>query len=250
MKKKFFGRLSYIHPSKILHPSKQNDLDDFVLQLSVVYNTFKNVLLLNQLFEDTYESPRAEADPHSAEFAGVIVFFHSLIIGYINEFFQLIPKYKSVIGSYKFQLYLLALDSKDCQRWRNLYHIASGGPINGDVFARQLYDIRNNVSFHFNNSRKELPSAFRNFFFRRNKNYSNQNAAYSIGKSMADTRFYFADAILEEFMNNKFDPANKNSAPASIEKCAHEKLVFLVDEINHVLFAVICKHLENKNKGK
>ena len=195
-------------------------------------------------------APSDEKSVHAAELAGLQVQHYKILTGLIREFLAFLKKNADVLKSPAFQLILLKVDRTNKELWNELAQIALDDEVETkSTFAYSLMLIRNNVGFHYDQSRKELRKSFNSFFNRKPKTKFNERAYYSLGNTMSGTRFYYADAAVKEYIAMKAGEVKdrKNQEPMSFEE-HFSRLAKTVGDMNHTLETLLRHYFEFKRK--
>jgi hypothetical protein len=78
--------------------------------------------------------------------------------------------------------------------------------------------VRSNVSFHFDHSKKELRKGFIRSFYGQSKEIIQHNKAYfSLGIDMKNTRFFYADAAVEDYVKSLLDESDMKVVMKTID---------------------------------
>lgn len=251
-KREFRGTFIDISPI-LLVGEGEDDLGDFFLVLSVIYNDLKGLLTWQKNIEEKYRmAPSDEKSVHAAELAGLQVQHYKILTGLIREFLAFLKKNADVLKSSAFQLILLKVDKTNKKLWDELVQIALDDDVETkSTFAYSLMLIRNNVGFHYDQSRKELRRSFHSFFNRKPKTKFNDRAYYSLGNTMNETRFYYADAAVKEYIAIKAEEVkgHRNQESMSFEE-HFNRLVQMVGGMNHTLETLLRHYFEFKRKQR
>lgn len=250
-KREFPGSLSSISPNLLLG-EKENDLDDFFLVLSVIFNDLKGLLFFGMSLEENYRTaPGDELSVHSGEVGGLQAQQYRLLAGLIREFLAFLKENIAIIKSPAFHLILLKANRTNKELWNDLTQIAFDDEVKTkSTFVHSLMLIRNNAGFHYDQSRKELRKSFKGFFNKTTKNPHNARAYYSLGQNMRETRFYYADAAVKEYISMKAGEVtdDKNQEAMSFED-HFIRLQQMVSDMNHTIGALLQHYLELKRKN-
>lgn len=203
MKQKFIGELKYISPSRLINEKEIDKLADFFLVLGSIFNDLKGFILFEKLVQDNFEKPeQKEITAHAGEYGGILIQTHKLIASTIHEFFRFLNENEDIIESKEFKELLARLSTHYRGRWNEIISVAFNKIPEASEFADILVKIRNNVGFHYYQSAKNLRKGFIRKFFSKEKSSDNKNeeAYYAIGENMGNTRFFYCDAAVEEFL--------------------------------------------------
>jgi hypothetical protein len=207
MNEDFKGDVKHIKHERLINIKKQDDVQNFFLTLSVIFNDLKGLIIFQRSIEENYRLPDPdEVSAHAGECAGIIVQVHKLIVATVNEFFLFLKENESVLDKTEFALILQDLPVKMRSAWNDMVDVALGQNPNATDFAKVLVQIRNNTAFHYYRAGKNLRAAYITRFSNNTDLERNKYAYYSIGDTMESTRFYYADAALEQYL---FTTANK-----------------------------------------
>jgi len=246
-KNEFKGNLQEINPSLIVSETTKKPIESFFLVLSVMYNDLKGLILFKKSITDNYRpSNRNELSSHSGELGGVIVQIDRLIIGNIHEFLKYIEENEEIVSSDEFKLVLEKTNSTIKSMWKDIIDVVFGNNDPVSEFKKGIVRIRSNAVFHY--SDKELRKAFINIFFKRQKIAHNEKAFYSIGESMEETRFYYADATVEEYLRMMANEDEKDLQPKSVEGYSPE-LLDIVKKMNFSIMGLLKAYLKIKSKS-
>ncbi|MGZ5442389.1 MAG: hypothetical protein ACXW5U_09825 [Thermoanaerobaculia bacterium] len=167
------------------------ELCDFVLALAVAYNDLRDVILgwmlLGAVFSDE-ERP----SPRAGQAGGLAIHLFRLITGFLHELLVLVDSSAEARAHPEFARIVKKTPADARKSWETLVRIKKGSK-SDDPLARYVYWARNQVAFHYDprSIRQGYELAFRD---------PARNVPYvSIGRSMAATRFYFADAAVDGY---------------------------------------------------
>lgn len=243
MAKRFDGELKWIDPNHLISRDKYNRVESFFLGLGVVFNDLKGLILFERMLIETYEKPQSgETTYHAGEYGGVIVYIQKLIASTISEFFMFLKKNNEVFNTSEFREVINRISKSDRDYWCKLVAAAHGRYPTIDNLLKTIVQIRSNVTFHYDHSGKILRNAYVSRFFGNTKDDKNKYAYYSVGNSIAETRFYFSDAAVEEALHIA---AGKRPKENSIGDPSLEKFQGQVLDTIDVMSATIAAILKN-----
>lgn len=204
--KKFKGELKYIEPYRLLKKDKNNEIDNFFLVLAVVFNDLKGIDFFERIIIDTYKQPIfEEISVHSGEYSGILTQTRKILISNLQEFLLFLRKNEKILLSAEFKD-ILSKTNKDIQnKWNNIVDIAFDNKSeNIHDFTEYLIKVRNNIAFHYYQP-KGFKKAFCNFFYKKDRIKQNDFAYYSLGEEIETTRYYYADAAVQEYLRSTTD---------------------------------------------
>lgn len=200
--KEFNCHLESINPALLVNKSKNDDLDNFFLILGVIFNDLKGLILFNDLVKNTYEKPIPnKISAHLGEYNGVQIQIFKLSVSLINEFLIILEKNKNIINDIKFKLIEKKLNKDLKDKWVKILSIALGESKNSSSYLSKIAQVRSNITYHYDQSGTQLRKFFIDKFFNQIKDQSNREAFYSIGNTIENTRFFYCDAIIHEYIN-------------------------------------------------
>lgn len=198
-KEKFTGDLIKINPELLVKQNSVDRFDAFFIMLGVVFNDLKGLFLFDKILAEKYQAPSPEeVSSHAGNFGGVVVQIDKLIAATVNEFFVSIKKNSDLFTKVEMRQLFSRLSKGDQAIWNKILAAANQKLPDTENLLRSIAMIRSNLAFHYDHSGKFLLKAYKNAFFSKAKNPNNEWAYYSIGNTIADTRFYFADLTIDE----------------------------------------------------
>jgi hypothetical protein len=247
-KQEFQGDLIHIEPYRIIKESKNDTIDNFFLVLAVVYNDLKGIDLFENLILEKYRSPLFGEKPsaHVGEFSGIFTQTRKIYISYLKEFLDFLKENEKVLLTTEFKNILDKTNKDIKNRWNNIVNIALGNELKEiSDFTNYLIKVRNNISFHYYQSSKELRKAFCNFFFKENKIEYNNLAYYAVDDTdIRKTRFFYADAAVQEYLST----ANDSLAMGTFNPKYREELSVIINDINLTILRLLKAYLKNRPK--
>ncbi|MCX6766080.1 MAG: hypothetical protein NT136_03940 [Candidatus Moranbacteria bacterium] len=242
----FEGELKWISPNKIIKEggyNVDNEVASFFIGFGVIFNDLKDLILFEQLLINNYRKPKEKkASVHSGSYNGIIVHINKLIASTIHEFFKFLNKNKKILGTREFNEILNKLPAEEKIIWNGLVAASQGNLLKALNFLKTIVRIRSNIAFHYDHSGKILKRGYKSRFFGEYKDDSNKCAYYSIGDKIELTRFFFADAVVEESL---FIEAGKEEKKKFIEDMSLIKYQAQLRETVNVVTKIIKLLLKN-----
>lgn len=202
MKEEFIGDLKYIDPRKLITENNSNDVENFFLVLSCIFNDLKGILLFETMLIEKYKKPEdEERNVHSGNYYGTLVYINKLMLSTINEFIIFLQKNINVFDDPEFKIILSKLPKTQSKYWNDMISYISDEKMNSNNFLKTIIKIRSNIGFHFDHSGTQLRKGYISRFFGQTTDLGSQLAYYSIGENIATTRFFFADAATSEYLS-------------------------------------------------
>ncbi len=254
MIREFKGDLQEIDPKRLINPRASDDFENFFLTVGLIFNDLKGLTILDRTFREVYRplsSTELEVSPHAGEFAGISTQIYKLYAGIINEFIDFLEKNSAVINTHEFNDIVNKLPFKIKARWFEIVNIAESKrkkTYQTSAFATSLMLIRHNVGYHYFQSGDSLRQSFVKRFFEKPKDVSNRRAYYSLGTSMQDTRFYYVDAAVQEYIfgqaRSSFEMTDDSDALV-FNKHLDSTFDFISD-MNDILFNFLKRYLTSR----
>lgn len=245
-KQKFKGELKHIEPYRLIKKERNDPIDNFFLVLAVVYNDFKGIILFEKLVFDTYEpiSSLDDISVHMGEYGGMFTQTRKIFISSLWEFFEFLKTNKDILLTTEFKEILNKTNKNIENKWSNIVSIALNNKSkNTSDFTKYLIQVRNNVSFHYYQSGKELRKAFCSFFYAKEKIEQNKLAYYMIGDNMETTRFFYADASVQEYLRST---TNENAKGFDIKY--KTEISAIINDMNWTILRLLKSYLKNRPK--
>jgi hypothetical protein len=189
-------------------------LCEFIIALSLVWNDMKSIHLYlahMQNISKEFLEKHGALNKFSGESLGILNFIQKINIGIIWELKILIKDSEKVINSNAFKKICENIgengkNDKEYyqENWNTLVNCALERYDEGNPLADALKKIRNKITNHYN--KREIFSAFKKRFKteiekKQGSKPRPEDLPYiSRGDSMAQTRLFFADAVVEKYI--------------------------------------------------
>lgn len=194
--------LRSFNPDVFLSDNKEDqEVCNFVLSLAIIYNDLKNLIWVHHHL--TKARPRAEEilTRYLGEFSGFHLYAHRLIISLFHELLVLIKNKQKSINHKLFQRCVEQIPKTARDSWQDLVSFANGK--NSENFSGNVYKaIRDKVTFHYSDT-DGMNLGFRLRFTDKINPISDKTPIVSLGSSTQASRFYFADALIQSFVEHK-----------------------------------------------
>lgn len=213
MKKFPDSRIRKLDPNGLIDkdlPLKDLELESFFLSLALIFNDIKGIVILENAINEIYEKPDQSISSHTGEWSGMRLQIVKYSASVLHEALNLIEKKKAILSKQSFQRYYNQLNSYDRNIWLltlnvcGIEHSEKYDQTQISTFKKLLLLIRNNISFHYYDAGKPLIRGYRKFFFE-TPGPGSKSAMYSYqSTNFLGTRYYYADAALQGFINDEF----------------------------------------------
>ncbi len=224
-------------PKKVVADRGRDELTEFIMALALAFNDLKGLLLWREKFASQKPSNPDEVSPIVGEWHGIEIQIHRLLVAQLHELLTLIKEFESVATGDAIRNILTKAPLSTRHHWDDLVKIATDkGTPRDTAFAEVLVQTRNNVSYHYYQP-KVLITGFRYFFFESPKGGHNESALASIGSTMEQTRFCFADAAVQGALIKLTE--KKMGGPKFAKRFRKA-----IDSVNHALQHIVTIYLE------
>lgn len=176
------------------------NLCNFILTLSLIWNDTKNVLLFieeiteikckkNKIITRIEDTP---IEPFWGEISGLETYLEKSLIALIHELFELVRDSKAVIESPIFLSIKKKMTKEFRESWNSVEASAYGMGDKKQPLGKALMMVRNKIANHYD--KKEIQKGYRRKFID-----GDLTPYVSRGKNMAAKRYYFSDAAAQEY---------------------------------------------------
>lgn len=211
------------------------DVCDFILALSCVYNDYKDTLIALEHMQKVQPPPPDKETAEWGEFNGIK--FHAIRtqVAIVHELLKLIQKNKETIEDSFFIAVVDQLDKLGKESWQTLVNISQGKEDSHHI-ATILVRIRNKISFHYDT--KEISKGYKKKFI----DVSPKKKAYiSRGDTLYKERYYFADAASQEYFRSLYENTEQDKFP--------DELIAVMEHIAPALSQIIKKFIQKRGYG-
>lgn len=181
------------------------DLNGFVLSLAQIYNDLKCIFWVIKLLKEGREEASG-VTAYKGQLSGFDSQMYRYLIGILNELMGLISKRQDVLDNDKFQRVVFLLLPEHRENWVKIVDSSKKSKQIDPEKLTPLDDlkvfldrIRNDSSFHYYHSGNQI----KGYDYWRSGNPSDFGKDYlyaSFGKNMMETRFFFADAANQGYV--------------------------------------------------
>lgn len=191
------AKLQTFNPDAFQEDDKvAQDICNFVLSLALIYNDFRDLTYAQVLLEQSKPSSDPSKSRFWGAFAGVENHLRRLTVGLLHELFNLIQNNEKVLKLEFMKKLVSNMRPNAREAWNIVVKVAMGSTPKDDV-GKSLLLVRNKVAFHYDP--KEIWRGYRQHF--RGETSKDDRAFISRGLSMAESRFYFADAAAQTYLH-------------------------------------------------
>jgi hypothetical protein len=166
---------------------------DFVLALALFYNDFSNVVFAGVLLHQAKPRSPLRRSREWGCWHGIWYHLTRLEIGLVHELLELVRKNLGLLDDDMLSGVVKQLTPTTRKAWEALVETARGGTPK-DSLGRALLLIRNTVIFHYDP--KSVSQGYVSHFLGPEKR--DDLAFISRGTRMSESRFYFADAAVQD----------------------------------------------------
>ena len=206
------------------------DICNFVLALALIYNDCKDGIFSNLILGESKPSGESQLSRPWGAYSGFMVHYLRLHFALIQELLNLIAKSQQTIKHPFFNLVIQQLSKQDRDSWDALADAVlqkqTSSPLN-----KFLLMIRNKVSSHYD--AKELYRGYQYHFFRNDS--SSESPFISRGTNMQSTRFYFADAAADGYLQSQAVKENPNELMNRVADLTRDLNRAIMQVVNHFI---------------
>ncbi len=208
------------------------EMCNLMLALALFCNDLKDIMIYNKLVNDAKPEDSQQLTPEVGQFSGMQLFLERLYIGKIVELKTLILKNKQVISSKEFSKLISTLPKKKRKYWQELLDtLLNNKEASNAQFKNILAIIRNETSFHY--VPKSLFKGYKEKFLDR------ENEPFiSLGGTIKETRFYFADACFQALVAKEVSTRNSDYV---------NKLKDLLENMFNSIYLLVIKFIQLKS---
>lgn len=210
---------------------------NFVLSLAVVYNDLKDLLWVHYHLGRSKPKKNEKITRYLGEHAGLRLHASKLLFSILNELIQLLRENQTLLedGLFKNCVSKLPREARDC--WDGLVALSTGNKVEHQTMKQIFRAIRNKVSFHYCDL-NAINLGFRLQFTDQIRPVENKTPYVSLGKNAMESRFYFADALIQAYVEHKI--GNESLVEFGI------KFSKLTEEVNFALRFLIEHFIYNR----
>jgi hypothetical protein len=169
---------------------------NFILALALIHNDCKDVMYSMVLLEHSKPASPPDRTRDWGAFFGMRNHIFRVMVGILHELFGLIQQSQDVLEHPYVAHLVRQLPPKAREAWQTVVDVGLGATPKSD-FGKTLLLVRNKVAFHYDP--KAIYQGYEHHFFGPRK--SDDRAFISRGLSVQESRFYFADAAAEDYLN-------------------------------------------------
>lgn len=225
----------------------------FVLALCLIYNDIKDYIQWHMEINSLIDK-RDLLNPKNGSLGGLTIHIHRLYVGILDELLELIKSNNSILENEFMKQVLKNLRKENREYWNDLVKLSKG-----DKKVNKLRDvvaiIRNNIIFHYAPEQlNQMIDAYKAFFIDNIKKYSKKHVEYayvSRGGSMRYSRYFFADAMAEAYieLQIKRDRVKYKNQTFSSNKEFFDKLNDSFTAINQCLQNIVNLFFQKRKWG-
>lgn len=191
--------LKSFRPEGIIARDGKERFGAFMLALATAFNDLKGLLYWRRLILQKSTGMRG-VSPRVGQLAGMELQVQRLILAHLHEFLELLKAFKEESRGEEMRALLRTAPLGTQRQWEDLVRFATGeGDARDAQFTKVLVIVRNNAAAHYYQP-NALVGGFRRHFYELRPAPNNAAAYASIGINMEQTRFYYADAALQAFI--------------------------------------------------
>lgn len=211
----------------VQHDSDQ--LGKLFLALAVAYNDLKGLVLFDIYLQAMGRPESGDWSTTAGQWRGAVTQVHRWIAGVLHELMVAIQNNRNVVRGDEFKRLVTIVDAAGRESCKEFIDAALN---TSSKTASMLQRIRNNAAFHY--GLKDLNEGYRKHFVidaKDNPTPANQTAQYCYGPDMDGTRFFYADAAVQQRMmmlGLQFGAPEADRALVKLAESVNQWLVLLI----------------------
>ena len=183
-------------PGKLFNEDQYRETDALVVSLALIFNDIKGLVLFISAFEEV--APSTEDGPTSAkvgQYSGIQSQIIRYKIGIFRELLMLLKEKKDLLSTEIIKRAYNKMDGSAQTNWDQIKFIAIENkmPDSMKQFKTAFIKMRNHGAFHYYQT-DPIAEGYEYHFSKDAP--TSKNAYLSKGKTLEETRFYFADAAI------------------------------------------------------
>jgi hypothetical protein len=188
--------LQTVDPASLI--TGDDDLDGFVLSLALAYNDVKTIHWIQYLLLKHPPADLLEISPDAGQWHGMRVQANRWLMALAHEIILSISRASAmgVLRKKSIRTVVKSLPAAYQELWMELVAVSTKPSGRGAALRPYLRDLRNEGVFHYKYPAKLL-EGYKAFFLGGARVSHNEHAYVSMGPSLKETRFYFADAAAQ-----------------------------------------------------
>jgi hypothetical protein len=166
---------------------------NFVLALALIHNDYKNLVLAHALLDGAQPEDPTKITADRGEHAGLKVHVIRLHASLVHELCRLIHANIDLVTGTEFTWIIKRLDERAREKWQALVDAAEAKP-SENQFTKALLLLRNKAAYHYDP--EEIARGYEHVV-----GTLGMTPYVSRGLTLRNTRFYFADAAAQGYLN-------------------------------------------------
>lgn len=231
------AKLETFHPAAFTGSEQvPQKLCDFILALALLYDDIKDSQYALLLLQQAYPKSSREKTAINGNYFGTQIHLIRYQVGLVYALCELIQDHKELLNLPDFQSLVKQLPPKSREAWQVTVDVALEHFNNGPL-AKALKKIRHKVAFHYDS--EQIMMGFKKHFF--DGLEIRERAYISRGADMQGTRFYFADAAAQGYLESQTaDPDTKILPSLTLDTLRH---------INLALLALVSQFIQSRGEN-
>jgi hypothetical protein len=208
---------------------------ELMLTLALFFNDVKGILLAFDQIDAETKPAKDEVSAQAGQWVGLDMQRHRLLVALMHELFGVLKAFKPEATGERMARLLKKMTPTARVHWSALFGRVGRNPSSKTkAFAAKLAQIRSNMAFHYDQP-IPLLRGFRRHFYETPPHPSNEHAFCSFGRTMEETRFYYADAAVEQAL---WVVQGKDKPQAFLAEVRE-----VIDQANQAIWAVLVAYL-------
>ncbi len=185
-----------VEPSAIVRDGS-DAVGALILSLAMVFNDLKGLVIASSFLREARE--RARSEEEKGQVSGMVLQNARWAMGLTRELLALLEQRLEVIDSEEFQAVVASMPEASRSVWATLVSVARGDAGGDRELRAALAGAREGVAFSYGASGEQLARGFETAFPTASSrpDLAVGRPAFSDGKDLEGSRFYFADAAVK-----------------------------------------------------
>lgn len=207
---------------------KEQKVCKFVLALALIYNDFKNLSWGHKYLRETEPQDR-NITAYNGQYGGFEIHVIRLLYSLLRELFKLIENNSESLKHPLFIKIEKQLSKEVKKYWQSLVDFSIKKCTQNKKLKELFERVRNKIGYH--PDAEEIFTGYKSFFFNENNNIK-MDAYISRGYSLEESRFYFADAGIQKYLEDIIGEDRENFFNEVNEVCW---------KVSNVLYEIVTK---------
>jgi hypothetical protein len=201
---------------------------NFILSLAIVSNDLKDLQWALHHLGNAKPEKNEKLTRYYGEHSGFSVHINKLLLSALHELIYSIQENKAVLENAIFKKTVKQIPKEFRKSWETVVATAFGEETEIEGVRKTLLMIRNKVTFHYWDL-KAINQGFVSRFIDETQSIESRKPFVSLGRNPIETRFYFADALVQNYIEKEIKTSDFWSKGSILMGEINRALRFLVE---------------------